>query len=402
MIEALDHMVNLGVRYLYLTPIFAADSPHRYDCYDFRRIDPLLGTEADFHELVKAAHRRDIRIVLDVVLNHCGIAFWAFDDVLQNQQNSRYCDWFVIDRFPIEVQDFAPRYRCWWNLGQMPEFDLENPKVRRYLIDSCIFWLEEFEVDGWRVDVSSELPPGFLGEFRERLSACRPDAVLVGENWKDASLFLSGRAVLSGVTNYRYWWELFVPLLAEQRINVEAFARRLMEIVFQYPHNRLLSSWNMISSHDVPRFSEISRSQERQKCAVALQIFLPGVPVVYYGDEVGLSGGDDPDNRRCMPWDRDSWDLDMLDWHRRLLRVRIRSAALQCGHLSVVSADDETGLIVLGRTHGRERIFLAMNLGDRRQVATGLGSDLRDALTGDHMAVPVVQPAGMRLFEQEG
>jgi cyclomaltodextrinase / maltogenic alpha-amylase / neopullulanase len=386
-IASLDHIQSLGARYLYLTPIFAADSSHRYDCHDFHTIDPVLGSPDDFQRLVTEAHARDIRVVLDIVLNHCGVKFWAFRDLLEHQERSRYKDWFIVRQFPVEVRPFAPGYQCWWNLGSMPEFNLENAELREYLFEVCAHWVRTYDVDAWRIDVSSELPPALLAELRGRLQRLGKDVLVIGENWKDASPFFDRCSGLSGVTNYRYWWELLVPFLADRSLSVSGFALKLMDIVFQYPHERLLSCWNIIGSHDIPRLPSLVDDPQLLGFAVALQFFLPGLPVVYYGDEIGLPGDDDPDNRRCMPWDPARWDHALLSWHRELAVLRRQLPALQRGMLSVAIADDARGLLVLRRRCEHHEVALVLNTSDRALELAAADRSLlpaacRDELTG--------------------
>jgi len=376
--EKLDHLSGLGVTVLYLTPIFEAPSNHRYDCRDYMSIDPLLGQKADLHRLVEACHKQGIKVVLDIVLNHCGTEFWAFQDVLDKGEESPYRDWFLINKFPVEVKSVTLDYRCWWNNGNMPEFNLANREVREYLFDVCGQWVREFAIDGWRIDVSAEMEISFLAELRQTLLAQRPDLLLIGENWKDASLFLDGHDTMSGVTNYLYWWKSFVPYFVEGRYPVSELATSLSEVYFAYSHQKLLDSWNVLSSHDVPRFISMLPDREDIFPAVLLQTMLPGTPIVYYGEEIGMAGLHDPLNRACMNWEFAAEEQELLGWYRDLLRVYRQEIALQNGQLAILQADDELQMLAWSRQYGQERVLCVVNLSKEERRF-----DLREVTGGD-------------------
>lgn len=381
----LDHLTALGVTVLYLTPIFEAPSNHRYDCQDYTGIDPLLGQKEDLHRLVEECHQRGIKVVLDIVLNHCGTEFWAFQDVLQNGEESPYRDWFIIHKFPVEVKSVTLDYSCWWNNGNMPEFNLANEEVRQYLFGVCGQWVQEFAIDGWRIDVSAEMEISFLAELRQTLQALRPDILLIGENWKDASLFLDGHETLSGVTNYLYWWKSFVPYFVEGRYPVSELAGSVIDIYFTYSHQKLLSSWNVLSSHDVPRFISMLPDRRDIFPAVFLQTMLPGTPVVYYGEEIGMEGLHDPLNRACMKWEFAEEEQELLNWYQVLLHAYRQEPALQNGQLTILQADDELQLLAWSRQFGQERVLCVVNLSTEERVfdlreVPGAGREWLDVL----------------------
>lgn len=392
--EKLDHLTTLGVTVLYLTPIFEAPSNHRYDCQDYRGIDPLLGQKADLHRLVEACHQRGIKVVLDIVLNHCGTEFWAFQDVLKHGEESPYRDWFLINKFPVEVKSVTLDYRCWWNNGNMPEFNLANEEVRAYLFDVCGQWVQEFAIDGWRIDVSAEMEISFLTELRQTLQSLRPDILLIGENWKDASLFLDGHETLSGVTNYLYWWKSWVPYFVEGRYPVSELATSLAEVYFTYSHEKLLDSWNVLSSHDVPRFISMLLDRRDIYPAVFLQTMLPGTPIVYYGEEIGMAGLHDPLNRACMNWEFAQEEQELLGWYQDLLRMYHQEPALQNGQLAILEADDELQMLAWSRQYGQERVLCVVNFSteernfDLRKV-TGAEREWLDLLAHANAYDPV-------------
>ncbi|MGZ4123350.1 MAG: glycoside hydrolase family 13 protein, partial [Tumebacillaceae bacterium] len=366
--EKLPHLQRLGVSQVYLTPIFEATSNHRYDCINYTTIDPLLGNMEDFRAFVSHCHAHSIKVILDIVLNHCGVDFFAFQDVLEHQEQSAYRDWFLIHHFPVHPDTTPLSYRCWWNNSRMPEFNLDNPDVKKHLFDVCKFWVEEFGIDGWRIDVSSEMELSFLEELRTMLKALRPDLTVIGENWNDASLFLDGSQALDGATNYLYWWKAFVPRFVDQRMKVSEFIFFIMDIYFTYSHPSILKSWNVLSSHDIPRFLSLLPDPSDIFPATFLQVTLPGTPVVYYGEEIGLEGMGDPLNRACMPWDVEAEAHHLYGWYRSLLRVYHAEPALNQGHLAVPFVDDEQEILIHHRYWNEESIFCITNFSASAKV----------------------------------
>lgn len=365
-ISKLDYIERLGIKCIYLTPIFYANSNDRYACIDFKKIDPMLGTEEDFRNLCEEAHRRDIKVVLDIVLNHCGTDFWMFHDILEKQENSKYCDYYDIYEYPVRYEQFWPKYSSWWGNGDMPQFNLRNKKVTDYLFECCKYWLDKYEIDGWRIDVSSELEHDLLKEFRSKMKDGREDIILIGENWKDAREFLHGDE-LDGVTNYLSWWRAFEPFFCTKTIDILQFANYLMSSYFIYAHNRSISNWNVLSSHDVPRFFSKIADQGDAINAVATQIFIPGSPVIYYGDEVRLQGGDTPDNRRPMPWATLDENAELHRVYRFLLRTRNMIPALQYGDFKIPYVNGEDKILILERSYKNEKIYCILNFSDITQ-----------------------------------
>lgn len=368
--EKLPYLLQLNISAIYLTPIFQAPSSHRYDCINYTSIDPLLGTAEELKALIAECHRHGVRVILDIVLNHCGIDFFAFQDVLKNQERSAYKDWFLIHRFPVSVEALPLTYRCWWNNALMPEFHMQNPEVRQHLLAALAYWVEEFGIDGWRIDVSSEMDISFLEEIRAELKAIRPDLLLIGENWKDASLFLDGSQALDGTTNYLYWWKAFVPYFVDHTLSASEFLFQVMDIYFTYAHASIIKSWNILSSHDIPRFLSLLSEKEDIFLASFLQITLPGTPVIYYGEEIELEGLDDPLNRRCMPWEDATLSSSLRDWYAELLAIYQAEPALNHGYLAVIACDDDPPLLIYRRYLEQETVFCIVNLSGQERLVS--------------------------------
>lgn len=216
-IDKISYLTSLGVNAIYLTPIFYANSNHRYDCIDYFKIDKMLGTNQDFRELIEVAHASGIKIILDIVLNHSGKEFWMFADILEKQEDSEYKENYILYNFPVKYEPVSPNYSCWWEYGDMPQFNLENDKMKEYMFACCSYWIDEYDIDGWRIDVSSELSHNLLKELRAAMNKNKK-VKLIGENRKDARSFLRGDE-LDGVTNYLSWWNAFVPYFCTNEKN---------------------------------------------------------------------------------------------------------------------------------------------------------------------------------------
>lgn len=344
-IDRAGYLAELGVSAIWFNPLFDAPSNHRYDTRDYRRIDPYLGDEATFARMVQVLHELGIRVVLDGVFNHTGDRFWAFQDVEQRGPASPYYDWYEIWRWPLSRQ--PPSYRTWSGYAHMPKLNHANPAVRRYLFDTVRYWMG-FGVDGWRLDVANEVPHDFWRAFRQVVKAVNPDAYLVGEIWGNGEPWLRGDQ-FDGVMNYRFR-DALLQFFALGRIPPSELDARLAQIRADYPGPVFFALLNLLDSHDTERFLTAARGDVRRvKLAALLQMTYPGAPLVYYGDEVGLPGGRDPDNRRPFPWQPDRQDLDLLRWYRTLVALRRCYPVLSRGDVVTLAADDATGVYAYAR-----------------------------------------------------
>ncbi|MEA2653983.1 MAG: cyclomaltodextrinase / maltogenic alpha-amylase / neopullulanase [Chloroflexota bacterium] len=402
--EHLDDLVDLGINAIYLTPIFSSASNHRYHTYDYFEVDPLLGGNDALRELLDAAHARSMRVVLDGVFNHSGRGFWPFHHVLETGAASPYRRWFHLDQGRLDagqpLNAYPPPgtppselgYEGWWALPALPKLNIENPEVREYLFTVAEHWLR-FGIDGWRLDVPEEIEDAtFWQEFRGRSRAIRPDAYLVGEIWRIAPEWLRGDrfdalmnyplaeailgyaggghldwAVVNSIPQYRDWLR---PL------DGPGFAARLVELAEVYDPDVVAVQLNLLGSHDAPRVRTVlGNDLRRVRLATMIQATLRGAPCIYYGDEIGLEGGSDPDCRRAFPWDEGRWDHDLRAAVRALLRLRAAEPALRDGPLRVAGAEGSAVAYVRGS--GPSRLVVAVNAGD---AATRLEIQLDDDL----------------------
>jgi cyclomaltodextrinase len=365
----LDYLADLGVNALYFNPIFLSPSNHRYNTSDYYRIDPKLGTAEDLRRLLEAAHARGMRVILDGVFNHCGRGFFAFADVLENEAESPYCDWFHILRFPLDAYGpgEAHNYQAWWRLKSLPKFNVRNPATRGYLLDVAAYWIEQ-GVDGWRLDVPNEISDmGFWAEFRERVKRANPEAYLVGEIWEIGPQWV-GPAAFDGLINYPFR-EACLDLLATRTLSATGFGARVQEILGAYPARANLGHYITLGTHDVPRLRTLLRGDSAlEQLAFTMMFFFPGVPGIYYGDEIGLEGEKDPDNRRAFPWEEARWDATLRRHIQRMIRLRHEHPAMREGELRVVPVEAGESYLLLVREHPQETLALLINLGARHHT----------------------------------
>lgn len=303
--EKLDYLASLGVSGLYLNPIFAADSVHRYDTRDYTRVDPALGTNADLKQLVEQAHARGIRVMLDAVFNHCGPHFAPWRDVMENGPGSPYWDWFMVSRWPPEAVPGSTRdgrYFSFAFAADMPKLNTNNPAVTDYCGTLCESWVRDYGVDGIRFDVGNEISHRMLKELRRRVRAIRPDIYLLGEIWHDASPWLEGDEY-DAVMNYPLQ-QAVKDFFADSARTAGDLAEQLYRCLHLYRRQTTDVLFNLMDSHDTDRLFTRSGSEDAFFQQLALLFTLPGSPCIYYGTEVALPGGHDPDCRRCMPWDK--------------------------------------------------------------------------------------------------
>ncbi len=280
--ENLDYISGLGANCIYLNPIFAAGQYHKYDTIDYLHIDPCLGTDADFRQLVEECHARGMRIILDGVFNHCGAQFFAFRDVLEKQRESRYADWFYRLQFPVTYPEAGerPNYECFCYERLMPKLDTSNDEVRDYLCGVGEYWLREFDADGWRLDVADEPNDGFWREFRRRCKAVKSDALLIGEVWGGARHWLAGD-MLDSTMNYDFRSHCR-HFFAEGSIDARTFAGRCADMLMRYKRQIAAAQLNLLDSHDTSRFLDICGGDKRRLAlAVVFMCCFPGMPCVF-------------------------------------------------------------------------------------------------------------------------
>jgi glycosidase len=374
-IHHLPYVESLGVNFLWLTPIFAAPSNHKYDTTDYTRIDPQFGDEAVFARFVAECHQRGLRVLLDGVFNHAGAFFAPWRDVVERGRVSPYWGWFEIEG---ERPDPARRnYRTFGHTASMPRLVTANPEVQAYLVEQARRWTR-MGIDGWRLDSADTVDPGFWRRLRRELRAVNPALYLVGEIGYDAGPWLEGDQ-FDGVMHYPLRSALLRWLAAGRpapgapqaaaALTARGFAARLGTLRTWYPEWARVGSLNPLGSHDVPRLlTALGDDRRRWRLALAFMLGYEGIPLLYYGDEVGLHGGDDPGCRGPMEWDATRQDAEMLAWTRELVQLRRRIPALRGSGVWPLHADD-AGVLALLRSESSSAPAGTADLADQANPA---------------------------------
>lgn len=375
--EKLDYLQDLGITAIYFNPIFESAANHRYHTYDYLKVDPLLGGSESLRALLDDAHGRGIRVILDGVFNHASRGFYKFHHILENGPSSPYIDWFIVKKFPLDAYNERqePNYAAWWGLHALPKFNFANPAVRDFLCTVARYWID-FGIDGWRLDVPEEINDrSFWQGFRRTVKSINRDAFLVGEIWHPASEWLRGDK-FDAVMNYllnRACLGFFIEKEVDEslvrgmgyapvpHLDAERFGETIDHLLGLYDHEVNLSLLNLLSSHDTARFLTLAQGDESAlRLAILFLATFPGVPCVYYGDEIGMEGGRDPDCRRSFPWESGKWNHDLLDHFKRCIALRTRCRALRRGDFKRLCAKED--VYAFSRSLGDETLIVAINV----------------------------------------
>lgn len=326
----LDHVQQLGANVLYLNPIHLAYTNHKYDALDFLKISPEFGDRDSFLELVADVHARGMKVVLDGVFNHMGRNAPIFQDALANP-SSPWRDWFAIG------PQYAGGARSWTGFQNLPELNLENPAVRAYLYedpDSVVRSYLRDGADGWRLDTAFELGPEYLRDLTRAAHLEKAGSLIVGEIVNYPGEWLES---IDAVMNFSL--RQIVLGLASGVIAPASAGRMLDRLVRDAGIEPMLKSWMVIDNHDIPRIASQIPSDSLRRLAQVLQFTLPGAANIYYGSEVGMTGGSDPENRGPMRWDLVRGDNPELIWTKKLIALRQQHRALRVGNFRLVESD---------------------------------------------------------------
>lgn len=466
-IDRLDYIKKLGVGAIYLNPVFEAVSLHKYDGSSFHHIDVNFGpnpdgdrkmmlseipdnpdtwkwTEADklFLKLIDEVHKRGMKIIIDGVFNHTGVQFWAFQDIVKNQNESKYKDWYLINAFDDTLTDEDEfDYKGWWNIKSLPEFnrtkdDLsEGPK--QYIFNVTRKWMDpngdgnpSDGIDGWRLDVAREVPIGFWKQWRNVVKGINNQSLIVGELWELSPDFISDDGVFDALMNYNFAFAVNDFFIAEKnKISVDEFIERLKEIDQTYPEQNLYVLQNLLSSHDTERLSSMIQNPDRkyehdanegnknykpgkpnsddiekQKLIAAFQLLYRGAPMIYYGDEIGMWGADDPHCRKPMVWDDLIYENEVIDessgfktgfgsysveqnkdllrFYKDIINLRNENEALRIGIIKFIYADNEKKSFAFESVIGDEKIICAFNLG-KEEISIPLEFEVVELYSGN-------------------
>jgi glycosidase len=447
-IDHLDYIKNLGIGGIYLNPIFDAVSLHKYDGSSYHHIDVNFGpdpegdkkliasetpedpktwkwTSADrlFLKLIKEVHKKGMRIIIDGVFNHVGTQFWAFRDLVKNQEKSKYKDWFQVLSFddPATPQNEFD-YKGWWNAKSLPQFNRTandlNPGPKQYIFYATQRWMDpngngdcSDGIDGWRLDVARDVPLGFWKDWSKLVRSVNPKAIIIGELWERSPDFIYEGGPFDALMNYSFAFAVNNYFIADKKkISTTDFIDSLKAILSTYPEKNQDILQNLVDSHDTERLSSIinnpdrnydrdgndhntdynpgkpdSSVYEKQKLIAAFQMTWKGAPMIYYGDEVGMWGADDPHDRNPMVWDNLKYDdelinaesgfskgfgtykveqnKDLLSYYKKLISIRNHNPALKDGNVKFIYSNNETSVFAFERYNNKERIIIVFNTG---------------------------------------
>ncbi|BCM94395.1 neopullulanase [Abditibacteriota bacterium] len=378
------YLSELGISGVYFNPVFKSPSNHRYDAQDYKTLDPEFGTNAEFSALTKDLQKRGIRTVMDFVFNHTATTFAPFADIREKGEASNYKDWYFIKSYPVKMQD-PPNYVAWYNHPAMPKLNLQNPATRDYMLGLVNYWKGQIPLAGMRLDVANEVDMRFWRLLRQRTKSIDPQMWIVGEVWGDGTPWLGGDQ-WDSVMNYPF---LFAnaDFFADGKTTPTQFTNSLMEIYNRHPPQVSRNMMNMLSSHDTPRFLTRCHNDERlQRLAATVQFTWVGAPSIYYGEEVGMQGGADPDNRRGMRWDLANGGNPMVRFYKRVISLRRFCPALQSGDPKILLADDKNKTLAYARTTDDDVAIVVINRSDSSQT----------------LDIPLPQGPGMKKIREQG
>lgn len=448
-IDNLDYIKTLGVGAIYLNPVFEAVSLHKYDGSTYHHIDVNFGpnpavdkklmdseaphdiktwkwTSADslFLKLIDEVHKRGMKIIIDGVFNHVGEQFWAFQDVVKKQEKSIYKDWFIIKEFDDPVTDHNEfDYEGWWGIKSLPMFNRSendlHPGPKQYIFHSTQRWMDPNDdgdpsdgIDGWRLDVARDVPLGFWKDWSRLVKSINSKSIVIGELWELSPDFVSDEGIFDALMNYSFAYAVNDFFIAkERRITASKFIERLKEIDKTYPDKYLNLLQNLMTSHDTERLSSMIANPDRnydrdayegtefnpgkplekhfemQKLIAAFQMTYRGAPMIYYGDEVGMWGADDPHDRKPMVWENLSYDdeiinessgfkrgfgaykveqnKDLLEFYKKITKIRNEYQPLSKGDLKFLYSNDDKRTFAFERTYQDEIIIVVFNLGEK-------------------------------------
>jgi len=387
--QNLDYLADLGVTCVYFNPIFEAKSNHKYDAATYMKADPHFGTNDEFRTFVGGCHEHGIRVVIDLAFNHTGHTYWAFVDAREKGVVSEYWDWYEFKKWPVPGDrvhapyNASDYYDCWWGFGQMPNlnFDLSRPNAEEQnivdiddaspnwdvvnrLLEATEYWLAEMDVDGYRLDVAADVPFWFWELFREKVKETKPGAYIVGELWGESPQWVNGR-YFDAVMNYKFFRDPVMAFIGKGEMTAAEFDRALAPGRLVYPEEGVRAMMNLLGSHDTERFlTTVGGDLDKYKLAMLFSMTYVGAPTIYYGDEVAMEGGGDPDCRRPFywKWPEEKKRVETHDYVRKLAAIRKAHPCFALGGFETLVAD---GSVYAYRRYSRhEQAFVLINAGD--------------------------------------
>lgn len=367
-VKKLDYIKSLGANIIQLSPIFKSPSCHKYDTANYEVIDEMFGTNEDFKELCEVAEGKGIKIILDVVFGYTSSDSKYFNKIgnyeevgAYNSPNSKYYNWYRFIRYPYQ-------YDSWWGISERPSVNSMQEEYIDYIVnapESIVKKWIDLGANGWKLNVIDELSDDFIKLIRRRMMGISEDTILLGDIWEDASNKISyskRRSYLDGEevhasTNYPLRESLIN--FVKGYINSDKFKKKIMSLYENYPRESFYGNTNIASTNDTERIlTVLDGNLELLRLLIVIQFTLPGVPLIYYGDETGLKGGKEPDNRKSYPWGKE--DIELIGFYRKVARIRNKENALKRGELYIFQTDFE--VLAFERDYENEKILVLVNV----------------------------------------
>ena len=389
----LNYLKELGIGAIYLTPIFKANTNHRYDTLDYFEIDPRLGDISDLKELVKQAHELDILVCLDLVFNHTSFFHPFFQDVLKNGKKSKYFDFYMIEGDEIKLEK-PVNYYTFSESFMMPKLNGNNKEVQAYCIEVAKHYLKEADVDGYRLDVSNELPHSFWIEFKKELKKEKEDIFLIGECWYNAYSFLNSLEWDSSM-NYASLFaakEYFV----NHTLSTKEFVYKLNSILVRYKENTNKMLLNLLDSHDISRFYEyLKPNKDLYLLSELFLISYIGLPMIYYGDEIFMEGGNDPFNRKGMEWDSKEFSSFEFSLIKKIYALR-KQDPFKKGDMEL---EEKDGLLYIRRVYENEKVTIILNNSTEEKVVESVDINNTKVVLSNHYEKSVLSAYGFLVLK---
>ncbi|MEC6831007.1 glycoside hydrolase family 13 protein [Photobacterium toruni] len=366
-IDHLDYLQDLGITGLYFTPITEGKTNHKYDTVDYVNVDPAFGDNDTVRTLIAEAHKRGMKVMLDAVFNHIGADSLQWQDVIKNGKDSKYIDWFYVEKFPLVDESKKDQhskeylnYRAFAFAQNMPKLNTENPEVMEYLLEVGRYWVRNFDIDAWRLDVANEVDQRFWRRFRNELKAIKPEIYILGEAWHDSMNWLAGDQ-FDAVMNYPLS-DAMIGFFAHGNLNASQFKYAVNDVNTSYPIAVNEVAFSLLDSHDTARIlHRCNGNKEKVKLAYLFQFTHSGTPCIYYGSEIGLDGGADPLNRKCMIWDESKHDMGMKHHIMQIIKLRKQHPALRVHNINWLMSDDEQQCLIYQKILKDECITVVIN-----------------------------------------
>lgn len=401
----LEYLKDLGFSGIYLTPVFLSGSYHRYNTDDYYTIDPDLGTRQDMKEMVDKAHSLGIRVMLDAVFNHCGTGFFAWRDVLEKGQDSPYKDWFFINSWPVENSGKDTRDGRFYSfafVSEMPKLNTDNPEVQEYFTRVCASWISEWNIDGIRFDVGNEISHDFIRNLSRRLKKQKPKIFLLGEIWHDSLNWLSG-GEYDSVMHYPFLIDLWEFWATPGRVQADLMYG-MNNSLTMYRDGLAASLFTFLDTHDTVRAASRCGNNDTLLQQLAFLLTMPGSPCLLYGTEVPLTGEDDLQGRKCMPWEQiDRGDFQPFSGEVKKL-IALRNSLPQLKTTECFWNPDTAGSRLVSYARGSgdiSAVAVFLNVSDRAEKISCPGDFVSRNGSGRKAGMPEPEILYSRLFAPE-